>query len=458
MAFFETAGNAICTIGNSDKPILTSDVWYEENPAYYGSWSLSHRIPHLQREHIRQCEYIFISHGHPDHLNLPSLRRHKHQKILLAQHYGSRIANDLRRAGFQVLCLPDGKWIDIAKNIRVLTFCNELQDSALVTEVTEGEARYLIVNLNDSFARGFKYELASLCRRYKHSFYLQLHGYGDADMINLYDSKSRFVPPFAKQKSPVGYDMYQACRRLNCTVALPFSCFHHYQRRDSCWANQYLTPLEAFHEGWPKQSKISLIEPFVHVNLTDRGFSYKQYSSELELRVPLEIRHESQYGDDWSQGLSTSDKDAINSYFCSQELLKYQFKAIEVQIGPSLFRLPLNGKDKILRFCAPRKSFMNAIRTNTFDNLFIGNFMKVQCFGYAPSIYHPDVGISMPKIYDNGGVSSLSGILDYKNYYSRKRKPADLFSLRARGYYNYVSSLFPDNFRADVKRILARMR
>ena len=101
---------------------------------------------------------------------------------------------------------------------------------------------------------------------------------------------------------------------------------------------------------------------------------------------------------------------------------------------------------------------MNAIRTNTFDNLFIGNFMKVQCFGYAPSIYHPDVGISMPKIYDNGGVSSLSGTLDYKNYYSRKRKPADLFALTARGYYNYMSSLFPDNFRADVKRLLASMR
>ena len=138
MSFFETSGNAICTIANSDKPIITSDVWYEEYPAYYGSWSLSHLVPQTQRDNINQCEYIYISHGHPDHLNLPSLRHHKHQKILVAQHYGSRISVDLRRAGFNVLSLPDSKWIDIAKDIRIMLFCNELQDSALVTEVTVG--------------------------------------------------------------------------------------------------------------------------------------------------------------------------------------------------------------------------------------------------------------------------------------------------------------------------------
>ena len=74
MHFFETAGNAICTIGNNKKPIISSDIWYEENTAYFGSWILSHKVPKEQRDNIDKCDYIYISHGHPDHLNLPSLK------------------------------------------------------------------------------------------------------------------------------------------------------------------------------------------------------------------------------------------------------------------------------------------------------------------------------------------------------------------------------------------------
>ena len=154
MHFFETAGNAICTIGNRNKPIITSDLWYEENSVYFGSWALSHRVPEEQREKINQCEYIYISHGHPDHLNLPSLKSHKSKKIILAQHYGGRIKKDLTQAGFNVLAIPDSKWIDIAEDIRIMVFCNENQDSALVTEVTTGSAKHLILNLNHRKSQG----------------------------------------------------------------------------------------------------------------------------------------------------------------------------------------------------------------------------------------------------------------------------------------------------------------
>src|SRR5258708_20275629 len=36
--------------------------------AYFGSWCLSHEIPAEQIQAINQCEFVWISHGHPDHL------------------------------------------------------------------------------------------------------------------------------------------------------------------------------------------------------------------------------------------------------------------------------------------------------------------------------------------------------------------------------------------------------
>ena len=134
----ETIGNATLILSENGKPLLATDVWFEENPAYFGSWVLSHKVPQEQREKIEKCKYIFISHFHPDHLNLASLKRFRGATILLAQHYGARIERDLRSAGFTVLNLPSGKWSSLGGNTRVMPFNNELQDSALMIEVDDG--------------------------------------------------------------------------------------------------------------------------------------------------------------------------------------------------------------------------------------------------------------------------------------------------------------------------------
>ena len=72
---FETIGNATLIVYEKDKPILSTDVWFDEDHAYYGSWRTSHKIPAKQKENIFKSPFIFISHFHPDHLNLKSLRK-----------------------------------------------------------------------------------------------------------------------------------------------------------------------------------------------------------------------------------------------------------------------------------------------------------------------------------------------------------------------------------------------
>ena len=72
---FETIGNATLIVSEKDKTLLCTDPWFDEDSAYFGSWSLSHKFPEKQRLKCENSKYIFISHFHPDHLNLKSLSK-----------------------------------------------------------------------------------------------------------------------------------------------------------------------------------------------------------------------------------------------------------------------------------------------------------------------------------------------------------------------------------------------
>ena len=76
---FETIGNATL-ICHDCRPVLVTDPWITGS-AYFGSWGLSHQIPDEQMQAIEKCEFVWISHGHPDHLSAESLQVSKHEEI-----------------------------------------------------------------------------------------------------------------------------------------------------------------------------------------------------------------------------------------------------------------------------------------------------------------------------------------------------------------------------------------
>ena len=91
-----TVGNATMICYEGSKPILSTDPWFgEKDPAYFGSWIGSHTIPKNYQDDILKSEFIWLSHGHPDHLNPQSIKNFLHKKILISDHYGSRIFNEI---------------------------------------------------------------------------------------------------------------------------------------------------------------------------------------------------------------------------------------------------------------------------------------------------------------------------------------------------------------------------
>src|SRR6476469_2307538 len=192
-----TTGNATIIVYDGT-PLLATDPWIgDEEPAYFGSWVLSHRIPQNLKDDIAACGYIWFSHGHPDHLNPTSIERFRGKKILLADHVGSRIHKDIAPNGFDVTILPDRKWVTLTDNVKVHCITTRIQDSILLVDV----GGKLFINLNDAGTRDCSRYIRSITKHYKDSYVLALSGYGDADMINIYDEQGAFVLPRAARQS-----------------------------------------------------------------------------------------------------------------------------------------------------------------------------------------------------------------------------------------------------------------
>ena len=121
MIGFETIGNATITCFD-DSPVLTTDPWLKGKP-YFGSWTHSYEIPKAQYENIISSKYIWLSHGHPDHIDPDSLDLFKDKVFLVADHYGDRIYNDLKKK-FKCHKLKSNEWFQISKNIRIKSFAD----------------------------------------------------------------------------------------------------------------------------------------------------------------------------------------------------------------------------------------------------------------------------------------------------------------------------------------------
>ena len=153
MIGFETIGNATVTVFD-DEPILTTDPWIYGNP-YYGSWGHKYKIPKQQLENINKCKYVFLSHGHPDHIDPESFKLFENKTILIGEHYGDRIYNDLSKS-FNCLKVKNNTWLDISKNIKIKIFADWNQDSAILINLNNKD---IILNLNDGNARGWSKEI-----------------------------------------------------------------------------------------------------------------------------------------------------------------------------------------------------------------------------------------------------------------------------------------------------------
>lgn len=407
-----TTGNATIIVYDG-QPLLVTDPWIgDEEPAYFGSWVLSHRIPQNLKDDIAACDYIWFSHGHPDHLNPTSIERFKGKKILLADHVGSRIYKDISPNGFDVTILPDRQWVTLSENVKIHCITTKIQDSILLIDV----CGKLFINLNDAGTRDCARYIRSISKHYKDSYVLPLSGYGDADMINFFNEDGSFVVPRAARRPSVGAQLNLLTKATGARAVIPFSSFHQYQREDSMWAQAYTTPFDAFQKGLSPD--IEFIPPFSSVDCRT-GAIETPHHEELIVARP---RPPSDYGDNWSDQLDKDDIAKIEAYFARKEAVRKFFGFVTFKVGGRDYTVKMEGrKNRGVTFEVPRGSLMTCVDYRIFDDLLIGNFMKTTLHGVDSLNAKPgEFNYSVAKYADNGQAETEAEIEKYLAEYRRR--------------------------------------
>ncbi len=412
MLGFQTIGNATL-IAFDGTPILATDPWLEGG-TYFGSWSLSHEVPAAQIDHVRKCPYLWISHGHPDHLQMQSLQELSKSEILLPDHVGRRIETDLRLLGFKVRTLPERQWVRLSPNIQIMSISDYYQDAILLVDINGR----LVINMNDAMDRGWSRFLKRIISAYPKNFFLKLFGWGDVDMNNFFDEEGRRITTLKKRSIQDQIRFWATLYGVKNVI--PFSSFHTYQRNDSVWANEFVPPLSEFETASPTAG-YELLPAFI---------SYDCEKDSLTRLNPRELTpgviDSREFGDDWGEALDRKDQALVQNYFQSLHALRDSFDFIKLKVGGKETHIRLNShqEKRGITFESPRGSFMKSVKEEIFDDMLISNFMKTTLHGLDVSEFHPGFTPWVGKYADNGRAKTHEELRDYFRQY-RRRAPVE---------------------------------
>jgi hypothetical protein len=410
---FETIGNA-CLICHDRGPVLATDPWIKGS-AYFGSWITSHEIPPEQLANIQACKYLWISHGHPDHLSPESLAELRDKEILLPDHYGGRIAKDLKAQGYRVRVLEDGVWTPLSDRLRVCSIGDVCQDAILLADL----GGRLLVDSNDASDNGAGPFVRRTVSRYPESFLLCLTGYGDADMINFFDEQGRRIPPPSMKHEPFLDGLEDILHAFGIRYYVPFSSQHRYQRTDSAWANECATPPEVYRTSFRSSDKV-LLPIFCRFDFVrDEVRPIDPPARPYVLHPPEE------FGDDWSETLEPGDVARIRAYFARFEHLKTFLGHVNFRVGGQDNVIDIERRHPLgITFEAPRAALMTVIEYEIFDDLMIGNYARTILHGpwkkQGPLALYPDFNPFVAKYGDNGGARTRDELRAYFAEYRRR--------------------------------------
>jgi len=434
---FETCGNATLIVYDGGIPVLVTDPWIS-GAQYFGSWMLPYRFTPEQTEAFAGARHVWLSHGHPDHLNLESLAAFRDKTLLLPHHHGGRILHDLNAAGYHVHEVADDSWVQISPQVRILCCADWNQDAALLIALGEECA---VLNLNDGSALGTRATLHARLQSFKRRFVLKLFSNGTADMINFFTEEGERIDPMSAESRPLGYCYSGLLKKWSGTHTAPFSCHHVFARTDSRWASNYELPIEA-HGACFKPTRGEFIPGYFSYDVTHDRIT----ETAMEL-APREFREPHEFGDDWLEPLDRQEVQTVRAYFQKFDHLRQKFQFIGVRVGGQDNFVDLGGpKGRGITFEAPRHSLMTAINYEIFDDLLIGNFTKTVLHGGVRSLY-PDFTPYVAKYGDNGRAFSVGELHDYFLAY---RKDS--------GFYGWLDQVRVDSSRKLRRKALAKLR
>jgi hypothetical protein len=355
----------------------------------------------------------------------------RNKTLLVPNHVGSRIHDDLKGQGFKVEVLVDREWRSLSPRIRVMCLPDWNQDAVLLVDV----GGTLVVNLNDAGDRGWGHIVKKVVKQYRNTFLIALSGYGDADMINYFNEDGTRILPHSARKTPVGANIARMCEVYGVKYFIPFSSMHKYQRQDTLWASEYTTTLADYPRGFDSKTS-ELLPAFIRYHV-DRA-QVEEIKPRERAITPVDPK---EFGDDWSERLEKSDVEQLARYFKSVQHLERTLDFLRFRVGGEDHVITFNNRkfNRGITFEAPRNSLMTSVKYEIFDDLLIGNFMKTTLHGdFGQGKLYPDFTPYVAKYADNGRARTANEV---KQYFAQYRERDPLGFMRSHVHSEFVIPL-----------------
>ena len=241
--------------------VIKTDVAIWTDPwllgkAFNESWSLF-PPPAIEESLYGLVDYLFISHEHPDHFHIPTLKSlpeefKKRVTILFQENNSDKVFKALNKLGYpNTRALPHDKIVELSADTKIYCYQAGSMDSALAV-MSAGKT---LLNVNDC-------EINSKdCKRIRRSI-------GNIDTVlnqfsiagySGYKEREQFLP---KQAENVLRKMLTNHSDLNAGVTIPFASFIYFSTEDNCYINDYSNkPEDAYRYFTDHDQRMTVLFP-----------------------------------------------------------------------------------------------------------------------------------------------------------------------------------------------------
>lgn len=258
----QTLGHAsIAVYRSGEAPLLLTDPWLVGS-VYWRSWWLQNYPDAATLDWLGRSANVYVTHEHPDHFHMPSIRRLGGGPTYLFPALAERgFLGYMEEHGFRGEIVPPGRWQGVGDGVAILSLPLWNDDSLLLID-TPGA---LILNFNDAKPVP---PVINAVRRLADQIAkprVLLASYSPASVINSFSDASGPV----MLKSPADYVGYLCtlCERLGADIYLPFASQASYERADSLWANALRTTYADLERFWAGATR--LLPPYTTLDLDD---------------------------------------------------------------------------------------------------------------------------------------------------------------------------------------------
>ena len=226
--------NHSCVILSHNDVSLAMDPWIEGS-VFNNSWDLLTKTPQKSIESLKNSQFIWFSHEHPDHFNPPNLKIFSDNNNFLFQNTkDGRVVKFLKKISPNVRELNFKETFQLSKNFSIQVVPFQYLDSMSIIKIED----LTILNLNDCDIKN-DFQLKYIKNKSGPIDILLVqfsYAIGKSNRLNKIEREKWSIEILQKLSSNIKY--------LNPKVVIPFASFCYFSKEDNFYMNDSVNKIE----------------------------------------------------------------------------------------------------------------------------------------------------------------------------------------------------------------------